>query len=123
MIESNFYPRPPHIPDVFDIISPAPKSAADCQPPSYFSASLDDPVSSNSHGHALPTGLGIDVLSVMPNIHNDNTYFVQESQPLGDPRGVFEVGHDMNHSGQSETNYHHMTPNFPDWPSDSAQAP
>ncbi|KAL3484647.1 copper fist DNA binding domain-containing protein [Aspergillus germanicus] len=125
MLESDFCPQPPHIPDVFDIISQTPKSPAEDSPPVYVPAALNSPMSMTSYTHP-PPGLGIDLLSgsdlAMSYLNDNDTPFIQEYPLQNDTRAPSELEHDMSQSGHREPNNRLIT-NLPGWPTSFAVAP
>jgi hypothetical protein len=127
MLESDFCPQPPHIPDVFDIISQTPKSPAEDSPPVDVPAALNSAISMTTYTHPLPPGVGIDLLPasnlVMSNLNNDDTPFIREYPLQKDARAPSELGHDMSRLGHMEPDNRLIAPNLPGWPTSFAVMP
>ncbi|KAL3458273.1 copper fist DNA binding domain-containing protein [Aspergillus heterothallicus] len=127
LIESDFCPQPPHIPDVFDIISQTPMSPTEESPLSYFPPLPEDLMSSNSRPGGHSTGLGMGILSeddlAAPTVHHDINPSLQDAQQGMNTCVVYELGYDMHQLGFMQTHTPHMTPTLHDWSTAHERAP
>ncbi|KAL2816486.1 copper fist DNA binding domain-containing protein [Aspergillus granulosus] len=126
-IESDFCAQPPHIPDVFNIISQAPKSPAKDPSPPGFPPTVDGSASPDTHSHTHQPGLGITSLSegdlMVPTLYNDNTISVYEAQQGIETRGAYEFGYNMYQLGHGDPYAPNMVPSFHGWSSVFGGAP